>query len=72
MTLDQIQPGQTAVIQKLEFEEGFCKRCLALGLRCGAEVTVIRRAIFLGPIHIRVGTTDMCLRRNLAKLIKVL
>ena len=72
MTLDQIEPGQTATIQKLEFEESFCKRCLALGLRCGAEVTVIRRALFLGPIHIRIGTTDVCLRRSLAKLIQVL
>lgn len=72
MTLDQIKPGQTATIQKLEFDEVFCKRCLALGLRYGAEVTVIRQAPFLGPIHIRIGTTDMCLRRSLAKLIKVL
>jgi ferrous iron transport protein A len=72
MTLDQIEPGQTAIIQKLEFEEGFCKRCLALGLRCGSQVTVIRRALFSGPIHIRVGTTDICLRQTLAKLIKVL
>ncbi len=72
MTLDQIEPGQTVTIQQLEFEEGFCKRCLALGLRCGVKVTVIRRALFNGPIHIRIGTTDICLRQNLAKLIKVL
>ena len=72
MTLDQIEPGQTATIQKLEFDEGFCKRCLALGLRCGTEIKVIRRAQFSGPIHIRIGTTDLFLRRSLAKLIKVL
>lgn len=71
-TLATIPVGSTATIDTIEFDEQFCKRCFAMGLRCGAEVRIIRQAPFNGPIHIRIGTTDMCLRRSLAKLIKVL
>lgn len=72
MTLADIPIGKTVTIQAIEFEESFCKRCFALGLRCDAEVTVIRKSLFNGPIHIRIGTTDLALRKSLAKLIKVL
>jgi ferrous iron transport protein A len=42
-----------------------------LGLRRGREVAVIRRASLGGPLHIRVGSTDLMLRRREARLIHV-
>ena len=72
MTLAELSPGNSATIQQVDVEETFCKRCFALGLKEGAEVTVIRRSLFNGPIHIRVGTTDLVLRKDLANYIKVL
>jgi len=72
MTLAEIPVGKTVTVQNIEFDEQFCKRCFAMGLRCDARVTVIRRALFNGPIHIRIGTTELALRKSLAKLIKVL
>ena len=72
MTLAQIPSGKTVEVQSVHFDEEFCKRCFALGLRCGAKVTVIRRSWFGGPIHIRIGTTDLAIRKNLANLVKVL
>ena len=71
-TLNDVATGATATIAEILFDETFCRRCQALGLRCGNQVTVIRRAPAGGPLHIRIGTTDMCLRRSLANLIKVL
>lgn len=72
MTLDLVSVGQTVTIDAIAFDEQFCRRCFALGLRCGNQVTVIRHAMWNGLIHLRVGTTDLCLRRELAKQIKVL
>lgn len=44
---------------------------LALGLRSGREVAVIRRARMGGPLHIRIGTTDLMMRRSEARLIEL-
>ena len=72
MTLAQVPVGQTVKIKSLHFDEVLGKRCLALGLRQGAQITVIRRAILNGPIHIQVGTTELAIRQIQAELIKVL
>ena len=72
MTLADLAVGNTATIKHIEFEKSFCSRCFAMGVRLGAVVTVIRKSPFNGPIQIRIGCTDLSLRKNLAKHIKVL
>jgi len=72
MTLAQVPIGHTVKVDSLQFDNQLTKRCVALGLRYGASVTVIRRSPFNGPIHIRVGTTELAIRQAQAKLIKVL
>lgn len=72
MTLAQTAVGKTVKIQSVQVDEEFSKRCFALGLRPGANVTVIRKAFLNGPLHVRVGTTELAIRQNQAKLIKVL
>ena len=72
MTLADVPVGKTAIIKSIEFDELFCTRCFALGLRCGVEVTVLRIAPLGGPMHVRLGTTELVLRKTLASLIKVL
>ena len=72
MTLAHLPVGQPAWIANVTGEEsGLRARMNALGLRSGREVAVIRRAVFGGPLHIRVGTTDLVLRRREADLVRL-
>jgi ferrous iron transport protein A len=61
--------GKAARICGIEGEEELRARMFALGLRTGREVAVIRRARFSGPLQIRIGSTDLVVRRNEARLI---
>ena len=45
------------------------KRFFALGLKEGAHVHVLRRAIFGGPMHVRVGTSELIVRLKEASCI---
>jgi ferrous iron transport protein A len=69
--LDCLNPGESAVIQHISADESLFQRLGALGFRVGKSVLVIRRASFNGPLHVRVGSTDIILRRTEAHRIKV-
>ena len=71
MTLEQLPTGQRALIAEVQGEDGLRARMLALGLRAGREVAVIRRANLGGPIQVRVGSTDLMMRRKEASLIQL-
>lgn len=66
-----LKPGQIATISEVHAEEGLHQRLLALGFRSGRQVTMIRGAWFQGPLHVRIGTTEMMLRRSEAHAISV-
>ena len=42
-----------------------------MGFRAGKKIKLIRRANFNGPLHVRIGTTDVILRESEAKLIQI-
>ena len=71
MTLEQLPVGESGLIEDVLGQEALRARLLALGLRVGREVAVIRRAWLGGPLHIRVGSTDIALRRKEAKLVRL-
>ena len=71
ITLASLQPGDTATIVAIHAEEALHQRLLALGFRSGKQVELIRKAAFSGPLQVRVGTTDVLLRRNEAAKINV-
>lgn len=60
--LSQLKTGQYAVISAIEAEESLFHRLSALGFRVGKPLCIIRRANFNGPLHVRLGTTDIILR----------
>lgn len=60
--LSQLKTGQNAVISAIEAEESLFHRLSALGFRVGKPLRIIRRANFNGPLHVRLGTTDIILR----------
>jgi len=71
ITLAQLHPGDTATVVSVHAEEALHQRLLALGFRRGKHIELIRKASFSGPLQVRVGTTDILLRRNEAAKIKV-
>ena len=70
-TLAHLHAGDTATIVAIHAEEALHQRLLALGFRSGKQIELIRKASFSGPLQVRIGTTDILLRRNEAAKIKV-
>ncbi|CAK0773483.1 ferrous iron transport protein A [Gammaproteobacteria bacterium] len=71
ISLSALTPGQGGVVRGLHAVDGFAYRLAALGFRVGRSVTVIRCAPLGGPIQIRLGTTDVMLRRTEADRIDI-
>jgi ferrous iron transport protein A len=69
--LSQLSNGQQALISAIEADESLFHRLSALGFRVGKPLSVMRRANFNGPLHVRLGTTDVILRTNEASYIKI-
>jgi ferrous iron transport protein A len=70
-SLDTLSTGQNATITALEVDEALFHRLSALGFRVGKQLSIIRRGIFNGPLHVRLGTTDVILRKREAKSIHI-
>lgn len=71
LTLSDLPTGMPATVLALHvgMEQG--RRMAGMGLRPGIRVRVIRRSPFRGPLQIRVGHTDVILRRTDAARIEV-
>ncbi|MGF1487614.1 MAG: ferrous iron transport protein A [Prochloraceae cyanobacterium] len=69
MNLSLLKAGHAAEIVEIKTEEGLEQRLQALGFRPGREITLIRRAWFAGPLHVRIGTTEVMVRRREAEQI---
>ena len=71
ITLATLQTGDLATIVSIQAEEALHQRLLALGFRAGRQIELVRKASFSGPLQVRIGTTDILLRRLEAAKIKV-
>ena len=69
--LSSLHPGDSAVIRAISADQGLHHRLLALGFRIGKEVHLVRRAWFKGPLQVRIGTTEIILRRSDADKIRI-
>jgi ferrous iron transport protein A len=70
-TLERLPCGQYAYIKGVDVQGDLRTRLTALGLETGKEIQVLRRASLGGPLHVRVGTTEIILRRNEAASIQI-
>lgn len=70
-TLATLQAGESGVIRAIHSEQALYFRLAAMGFRIGKRIEVIRSAHFSGPLHVRVGSTDIMLRRNEAQHIEI-
>ena len=71
MTLDQLKPGQTAIIAAIDSAGPLGQRLMALGLLEGTPVGMLRRALGGDPLEIDVMGYALSLRRNEARKIIV-
>ena len=69
--LDSLPCGQHAYIKGVDLDSELRNRLTALGLEAGKVIQVLRRARLGGPLHVRVGTTEIILRRLEAAGIRV-
>lgn len=63
--------GTTALILGIQAEAVLEPRLQALGFRPGRQISIVRKAWFGGPLHVRIGTTEIIMRRQDAKAIQV-
>jgi ferrous iron transport protein A len=70
-TLASLQPGESGIIHAIHSEQALYYRLAAMGFRIGKRIKVVRSARFQGPLHVRVGSTDIVLRRNEAQHIEI-
>lgn len=71
MTLNQLRPNATGVIEAIHAGQDLRRRLSGLGLRSGIRVRVMRQSPLNGPLQIRVGHTDLILRPADAANIEV-
>ena len=69
--LDQLEPGEGGVIERLEGNSGIERRLMELGLVPGTPVEVVRRAPFGDPVEIRIRDVSLSLRRTETSRIHV-
>jgi ferrous iron transport protein A len=60
--LSSLLPGDEGVITAVHGAEALGKRLNALGFSIGRRLRLLRQAGLRGPLHVRLGTTDVALR----------
>ncbi len=71
MTLDQLNPGESALIIKVKGRGAFRKRILEMGFVAGKEVMSVKHAPLLDPIEYEIMGYNVSLRRNEARMISI-
>jgi ferrous iron transport protein A len=69
--LSSLVPGESATILAIQTDDALRQRLMALGFRVGKRIELIRKASFSGPLQVRIGTTDILLRKSEAAKISV-
>ncbi len=62
-SLDHLSPNQSGTIETIDAGPELGRRMAALGLRPGRRVEVVRTAPLKGPLQIRIGHTELMIRR---------
>lgn len=70
-TLVSLLPGQEAAIASIQASEALHHRLAAMGFRIGRRVQVMRRGAMNGPLHVRIGSTDIIIRRSDARCVRI-
>jgi ferrous iron transport protein A len=69
LSLDRLAPDHSAEITAVHATGMAGDRMAALGLTPGRRVAMLRRAPFGGPLHLRIGPTELMIRRVDARAV---
>ena len=69
LTLDHLAPDHSGAITAVHASGMAAERMAALGLIPGRRVALLRRAPFGGPLHLRIGPTELMIRRVDARAV---
>ena len=67
----QLASGADATVGAIHADAALRLRLAAMGFRIGQRIRMVRKGVFAGPLHVRLGTTDVILRRGQARQIHV-
>ena len=70
LNLSCLRKGQTGMILGIHAPDGTRQRMQSMGLRTGHEAEVIRCSR-LGPMHIRIGSVHLIMRRRDAARVSI-
>ncbi|NJD07894.1 MAG: ferrous iron transport protein A [Methylococcaceae bacterium] len=70
-SLATLVTGEEASIIAIQADEVLRNRLVSLGFRVGQRVRLIRRGAFSGPLQVRIGGTDIIIRRRDAARIEI-
>jgi len=71
LRLSELALGAHAQVTAVHCAAALAQRLTALGFRAGKPLQVLRAGKMAGPLHVRLGTTDVILRRAEAAQIEV-
>ncbi len=71
MTLDQLKPGEQAVVSHIVDDGPLTQRLMTLGLLKGTPVAMLRRALGGDPLEVNVMGYALSLRRSEAQQIEI-
>jgi len=71
MTLDELKIGQAGTITAIEGQGPVVQRLMALGLLAGSPIRITRRAIGGDPIEVAIMDYALSLRREEARMVRV-
>lgn len=71
MTLQDLQPGQSAYVLKIRGRGAFRKRIIEMGFIRGRKIECIRKAPLTDPIEYRIMDYEVSLRRSEARSIEI-
>ncbi len=70
MNINNLEIGQKVKVLNIE-GRGAEKRLFEIGIMAGAEIQLITRHPFQGPLVIKVGNANVALGRSIANKVKV-
>lgn len=70
-TLDDLKPGQSGIVLKIECDDMLRRRIVDMGITPGTYIIMKRIAPFGDPIQINVRGYDLSIRKSEAKNIKI-
>lgn len=71
ISLCDLKPGQQAIVTSISAEGTIRRRLLDMGLLRQVKISVDRYAPFGDPVWLRIGGTQIALRRREAKTVLV-